>query len=240
MTIHSQHIAGALAFWETHRKRIVDAVGSNVVKYIDDFTSIPTDDTTGDPTAWTMTVVEAGTGDTLVSSGNAGNGTLLITTAGNEDDQANLQLKGESFKFEADKPMYFGARIQGISDVDQTDLFIGLAITDTDILGGVAERIGFESLDATAALSFVLEEATTQTTVAAIGTLADDTAVILEFYWDGAAIEVFVDGVSVSVPAITNLPNAEELRVSIQFQNGEAAANTCHVDWIRCIKFGRQ
>lgn len=241
MDLHSITILGALAFWEGHRKRIVDAIGGNVLKYIDDFLHIPVDDTTGDPTAWTMTVVEIGLGgDSTAASGNTGNGTLLLTTDNAENDGVNLQLKGEAFKLELLKPLYFGARIQGINDVDQTDLFIGLAITDTDILGGVTDRIGFESLDETAALSFVIEKDSTQTTATALATLADATAVIIEFFWDGTALEVFVDGVSVSTPAVTNLPDDEELRISVQFLTGEAVANTCAVDWIRCIKFGRQ
>lgn len=237
MSVHSSYIAGSLAFWQGHRKRIVDAIGTDVVKYIDDFVRADPDAAWDD---WTVTRVEGGAGESTIAAGDAGNGTMLLTTDAAENDGLNCQLLGESFKFETGKPLYFGARIQGINDVDQTDLFIGLAITDTDILGGVTDRIGFESLDETAALSFVIEKDNAQTTVSAIGTLVDATAVILEFFWDGAALEVFVDGVSVSVPAVTNLPNDEELRVSVHFLTGETTANTCHIDWIRCIKFGRQ
>lgn len=236
--IHSQHINGALAYWETHRKRIVDAIGSDVVKYIDDFVAGGGADTAWD--AWTVTRVEGGAGESTVTSGDTGNGTMLLTTDAAENDGLNLQLLGESFKLEAGKPLYFGARIQGINDVDQTDLFVGLAITDTDILGGVTDRIGFESVDGSAALDFVVEKDSTQTTAAAVATLADDTATVLEFYWDGAGLEVFVDGASVAAPAVTNLPGDEELRVSVQFLTGETTANTCAIDWIRCIKFGRQ
>lgn len=237
MSVHSSYIAGSLAFWQGHRKRIVDAIGTDVVKYIDDFVRANPDAAWDD---WTVTRVEGGAGESTIAAGDAGNGTMLLTTDAVENDGLNCQLLGESFKLETGKPLYFGARIQGINDVDQTDLFIGLAITDTDILGGVTDRIGFESADETAALSFVIEKDSTQTTVSAIGTLVDATAVILEFFWDGAALEVFVDGVSVSVPAITNLPDDEEMRVSVHFLTGETAANTCHIDWIRCIKFGRQ
>lgn len=236
--LHSRYINGALAFYSDHLKRIVDAIGNDVVKYIDDFVSVPGTDASLHP--WTVTLVETGAGETLVTAGNTGNGVLLITTDAAENDGANLQLGGESFKFEAGKPLYFGMRLQGINDVDQTDFFFGLAITDTDILGGVTDRIGFESLDGTAALSFCVEKDSTETTVSAIGTLADDTAMVMEFYWDGAGLEVFVDGVSVATPAVTNLPNDEELRISFQFLTGETTANTCAIDWVRCIKFGRQ
>jgi len=238
MTVHSQHINGCLAYWETHRKCILDAIGADVVKYVDDFVVLPGTDASFDP--WTVTLVEAGTGETTVTSGNAGNGTLLITTDDAENDGANLQLNGESFKLESGKPLYFGARVQSISDATQSDIFIGLAITDTDILGGVTDSIGFQKVDGSTDLTFVVNKNSTATTASGLKTLAASTAYILEFYWDGAGLEVFVDGVSVATPAITNLPDDEELRVSLQFLSGSAGAKTCHVDWIRCIKFGRQ
>lgn len=236
--VQSVRIAGALAFWETHRKRIVDAIGSGVVKFIDDFVVGGGGDANWD--AWTVTRVEAGAGESTVTSGDTGNGTMLLTTDAADNDGLNLQLLGETFKLEAAKPLYFGARIQSISDVTQSDFFIGLAITDTDILGGVTDSIGFQKVDASADLTFVVNKDSTATTVAGLKTLVNATAYILEFYWDGAALEVFVDGVSVATPSIANLPNDEELRVSVQFLAGEAVIKTCAIDWIRCIKFGRQ
>lgn len=236
--VHSRYVNGKFAFWETHRKRIIDAIGSDVVKYIDDFVYVPVDDTTGDPTAWTTTVVEAGASDTTVTSANVSGGALLITTDANENDGANLQLNGESFKLVSGVPLYFGARVK-MSDATQSDLFIGLAITDTDILGGVTDRIGFEKLDGSTDLKFMLEKDSTETLSAALATVANNTNLFLEFFYDGSGIEVFVDGVSVATPAVTNLPDDEELRVSLQFLAGSAGAKTCTVDFIRCIQFGR-
>lgn len=236
--IHSRHINGSLAYWEDHRKRIVDAVGSDVVKYIDDFVIGEGGDTAWD--SWTVTRVEAGAGESTITSGDTGNGTMLLTTDANEDDGLNCQLLGESFKLELAKPLYFGARVQSLSEATQSDLFIGLAITDTDILGGVTDSIGFQKVDGSADLTFVVNKNSTATTAAGLKTLAATTAYILEFYWDGAGLEVFVDGVSVAAPAVTNLPDDEELRVSVHFLAGSTTAKTCAIDWIRCIKFGRQ
>lgn len=238
MNLHSRRINGALAYYDGHLKRIVDAIGGDVVKYLNDFTGMPATEAALDE--WTVTLVEAGVGETTVTPGVAGNGVLLITTDAAENDGANLQLNGEAFKLEAGKPLYFGARIQSISDVTQSDLFIGLAITDTDILGGVTDRIGFESLDGSTALDFVVEKDSAETKVAGAATLANATAIIAEFYWDGAALEVLVNGVSVAAPALANLPDDEELTPTVQFLTGEAAAKTCGIDWIRCVKFGRQ
>ncbi len=236
--LHSRRIRGNLAYWDAHRKRLIDAIGADVVKYVDDFEHFPVDDTTGDPVAWTMTVVEAGAGNTTVASANAIGGAILITCAANENDGISLQLNGEAFELTSDQELYFGTKLQ-VNDADQSDLFVGLAITDTAIMAGVTDRIGFESLDATAALSFVLEKDSTQTTAAALGTILDATDITLEWYWNGSAIECFVDGASVSTPAVTNLPNDEGLRVSLEYLTGEAVANTAQVDWIRCIQIGR-
>lgn len=236
--LKAKRIKGNMAFYDAHHKRIIDAVGADVVKYIDDFVNVPVDDTTGDPTAWTCTMVEAGASNTTVASANISGGALLITTDANENDGANIQLNGESFKLTAGNPLYFGTRLK-VSEATESDLFIGLAITDTDILGGVTDRIGFEKLDGATALKFMLEKDSTETLSASIQTVAADTWYYLEFYYNGSTIEVFVDGVSVVTPAVTNLPDDEELRVSLQYLAGSAGAKTCAVDFIRCIQFGR-
>src|SRR4051812_40018379 len=109
MTIHSKHIAGALAFYDTHFKRIIDAIGPDVVKYIDDFVVGEGGDTAWD--SWTVTRVEAGAGESTITSGDTGNGTMLLTTDAADNDGLNCQLLGEAFKLELGKPLYFGARI---------------------------------------------------------------------------------------------------------------------------------
>ena len=236
-TVRSRQINGAIAWWEGHRKRIVDAIGSDVVKYVDDFVVGGVDASWDN--RWTVTRVETGGGESTITSGDTGNGTMLLTTDAAENDGLNCQLLGESFKLVAGVPLYFGARVQTLSDATQSDLFLGLAITDTDILGGVTDAIGFRKVDGSADLTFVLTKNSVTTTAAGLATLAAATAYVLEFYWDGN-IQIFVNGASVSVPAITNLPDDEELRVSVQFLTGEAVAKTCAIDWMRVFKFGRQ
>ena len=95
--VHSHWVRGALVYYQTHLKRMVDAVGSDVVKYIDDFVSFPVDDTTGDPLAWTATMVEGGTGDSTVASTDASGGAILLTTDDDDNDGVTIQLNGESF-----------------------------------------------------------------------------------------------------------------------------------------------
>lgn len=221
-----------------HEKRILDAHGPDVIKYIDDFVHIPVDDTTGDPTAWTTTVVEAGTGDSTATSANIAGGGLLLTTAANENDGINLQLNGESFELSGSATHFYAGIRFKINDVTQTDFFAGLAITDTDILGGVTDRIGFQSLDGSTDIKAMVEKDSTETLSDAIGTLVDDTWHIAEMYYDGSSIEVFFDGVSAGTLAVTNLPDDEELRPSIHFLTGEAVANTMTIDWMRFVQIG--
>jgi hypothetical protein len=237
MTVNSRYINGALAYYDGHRKRIIDAIGGDVVKYVNDFVALHGTDATLDE--WTITLVEAGASESTVTAGVGGNGGLLITTDANEDDGVNMQLKGEAFKFEVDKPLYFGAKLK-MSEATQSDIFIGLAITDTTILGGVTDSIGFLKADGSTALSFDVNKDSTATNTAAVHTVVADTAFIAEFYWDGSTLEAFINGVSVATPVTTNLPNDEELTPSIHFLAGATVAKTCEIDWIRVIKFGRQ
>jgi hypothetical protein len=236
--VHSRRIRGAYVHWSTYLKRILDAVGENVVSYNEDFVNFPTDDTTGDPTAWTTTVVEAGGGNTTFVSTDASGGKALITCAANEDDGGNYQLNGESFETTSDQDLYFGTKL-AINDADQTDLFIGLAVTDTTLLGGVADGIYFESVDGAATISTVTEASSSETQNDSVGTLVDDTEIELEFYYDGTAgnVEFYINGSLVKTHT-TTIP-ATQMRVSIHFLTGEAVANTLTIDWIRCIQIGR-
>lgn len=241
-SVHSDWRKGALVMWDTHRKRIVDAFGANVFKFLDDFTAVPVDDTTGNPTEWTLTLVEAGAGESTLTQIDAAGGQLRIAADANDNDGVNAQLNGESFGLLASgRILYFGAFGVKLSEATQSDLFLGLAVTDTDILGGVTDRIGFEKLDGSTALKFMLEKDSTETLSASVLTVADGVAFDIEFYLDETGVvEFFVNGASAGKPAVTNLPNDELLRVSWQFLSGAAGAGkTCDVDAIRVVQIGR-
>jgi hypothetical protein len=231
-----RRIGGNLVLWDTHRKRLVDAWGADVIKYIDDFVGGAAIDTAFD-NAWTVTRVEAGAGESTVALTDGVGGELLITTDAAENDGINMQLIGESFKLISTNTVYFGIRLK-CSATTQNDFFVGLAITDTDILGGVTDRIGFEKLDGVTAVKAMLEKDSTETLSGTLATL-DTSYHIYEFYFDSTGVEFFIDGVSVSTPVLTNLPNDEELRVSVHALAGEAVAKTFNIDWIRCIQIGR-
>jgi len=231
--VHSQWWNGNLVYYDTHRMRWLDAIGPNVVKFIDHFTRLPVDDTTGDPTEFTMTVVEVGTGDSTVALDTTEGGIMLITTAANEDDGVNLQLKGEAYKMESVKPCYFGLRMK-LSEATQSDFLAGLCITDTTLLGGLTDGVYFRKVDASTDISMVAEKNSTET--ANVDATADTSFHIYEFLYDGnGTIYPFIDGAQ-GTAITTNIPDDEALTPSIHFLTGADSAETMSVDWLRAIQ----
>lgn len=241
--IRQQFVQGSLVFRDDiHNKRWVDAIGQNVVKYVNDFTSGPGTDAGFDSMGeWTITRVEAGAGESTITRVDGVGGLLRITSDAADNDGVNMQLIGESFRLTTARQLYFGCFGLTLSEATQSDFFVGLAITDTDILGGVTDRIGFEKLDASTAIGMMVEKDSTETKSSSLATAAAATAVDLEFFWDGptSELQVFVNGASVTAPAVTNLPDDEELRLTLQYLAGSAAVTTCDFDLIRVIQIGR-
>lgn len=220
----------------THRW--YDAFGSGVVKQIEDFATIASDDTTGDPTEWEVTVVEAGAGDSTAVVTDRVGGALLITAAANEDDGWSMQLgaaAGESILLDGNYPLYCGIRL-AINDVDQTDVLFGVAVTDTAILGGVTDGIYFRSVDGSAVMNFVTEKNSVESETGMV-TMVDDTYVTLEFLFDGVKVTAYANGVEITSTSSlgATFPDDEELRLSLEFLTGEAVANTCTVEWLRMV-----
>lgn len=187
------------------------------------------------PAGWEVTAV----GKSVLSLLDGSGGKARITTGALENDGINALRLPEIFELTSDQHLYFGAFGVTINDVTQSDFFIGLAVRDTAILGGVTDRVGFQSLDGSTDLKAMLEKNSTETLTAALHTLVDATALDLEFYWDGSTIEFFVNGASVATPAVTNLPNDEALMIAWEFLTGEAAAQTFDFDKLVCIQIGR-
>lgn len=177
---------------------------------------------------WTITEVGSGTRALTDVDGGA----LLITNAAADNDGNFLQKKGESFKFETGKRLYFEARFK-VSDATQSDIIMGLQITDTSPLD-VTDGIFFQKDDGDAHLDFHVEKNNTATDSTAIADLADNTWVTVAFYYDGvnSYIQVLVDDVVVAKPVLTNVVDDEELTVSFGIQNGEGVAKTMTVDYI--------
>lgn len=230
--LHSRWHNGNLLFYDTYMHRLVDAVGADVFKWNLDTVYLPVDDTTTDPVGYTMTVVETGGGDSLVALTD---GKFVLTTDAAEDDGINLQLKGEAFDLADNNLVYYGIKFR-VSDATQSDFIVGLCITNTALLGGMTDGVYFRKVDGSTDVKLVLEKNSTETESAAIATAADATDMVLEFVFDGANIDSWVNGVQQTRLAQTNLPDDEQLTPSIHFLTGAAAAKTMSVAWARAIQ----
>lgn len=228
---------------ETDTWRWYDAFGPNVTKYLQEFNGAnwQVDDTTHDPSPnWTCNITE-GAGTTKTDLTDVAGGALLITTGTNEDDGMQMQLgheadgNGESVDLSGSYPLYLSARFK-VEDADQTDVLVGFCVTDTDCLGGVTDGIYFRSVDASATLYFVTEKDSTESATS-VATLADDTYVRVEFYYDGDTVSVYVDGALVTTVAdsAATFPNNELLRLTLEFLTGEGNANTLTMTHLRYI-----
>jgi len=181
---------------------------------------------------WTVTETQAGATQALTDGDG---GLLLITNTAADDDLVALQKVGESYRFASGKELFFEARLK-VSDATQSDVVIGLQITDTTPLD-VSDGVFFIKADGSTSVSLLVEKNGTATTTSSVATMANDTFISLGFYYDGASsIQYFVNGVVKGTSVTTNLPDDEDMTVSIALQNGEAVAKTMTVDYVFVAK----
>src|SRR3990167_10623763 len=93
---------------------------------------------------WTITTVETGAATEALGA-DALNGTLVLTNGTADNDSDSLQLNEETFALAAGKQLWFETKVQ-LSDATDSDLFIGLGITDTSPLA-TTDRVGFQKDD---------------------------------------------------------------------------------------------
>ena len=181
---------------------------------------------------WTVTETDSGATQALTDGDG---GLLLVTNTAADNDLVGIQKKGESFRFASGKKLFFEARFK-VSDATQSDLAIGLQITDTTPLD-ITDGGFFIKADGSTSVSFSVEKNNTATTTTAVATMADDTFITLGFNYDGGSVmEYCVNGVVAGTSVTTNLPDDEDLAISFALQNGEAVAKTMTVDYIFVAK----
>ncbi len=227
---------------DRYPNRWLDAFGPDVIKWLGELNQ-GMDGSTGDANDFTTTVTEAGGGGTSDTAKSTTEGQLFLLTTDNLDyDGLNLQLKGESYKIEAGMPVYFGIKFE-IDDVDKTDMFFGLAETDTTLMavaGAHAIALGgdgafFSSITEGAVVNFKTYDGGAETNSARADTaLVDDTAMILEFYYDGAVLHGYQNGELVGT-FTAGLPNTE-ITLSLNFRTGEGTAQNLQIYWLRAIQ----
>lgn len=191
---------------------------------------------------WQVTLTNTTLATVIIA--DADGGVLQVTNTAADDDAAFFQWKGwsaatdvaETWKWAANKKMWFKARFK-VSDATQSDLVIGLQITDTTPLA-VTDGLYFLKADGSATLNFLATKNSTSTTVAT-ATMANDTFLTVGFNWDSdlAKLNVFANDAPVgSITSTANIVDDEELAVSFGIQNGEAVAKVLSLDYIFVAK----
>ena len=188
-------------------------------------------------TDWTITSTDGGSdsGEVIQATSSAG-GALIITTNDADNDSEELQLKGEAFKLSTSKRAYFSTRFK-LSDATQSDMLIGLTITDTTAITAVSDGVFFSKDDGDTDLDFRVEKDGTETATAAVATVADDTFITATFFIDPDRDAVYysINNAEPVKVVNTNLPDDEELTVTIAVRAGAAAAKSLVVDYVTAI-----
>ena len=188
---------------------------------------------------YTITTTEAGSGNASEEITSGAGGQLLITNDNADNDLDFFQLKGESFKWDSSKRMFFSARFK-TNDATQSEIVMGLQITDTTPLD-VTDGIFFLKIDGDTQPDLIIEKDNSSSlSVVEMDAMEDDTFVTLSFEYDpldvatgGAVFRAYQDNVQVGeITGTTNAPDDEELTISFGIQNGEAAAKTLTIDFI--------
>lgn len=213
--------------------RILDSWG-----YVSKFlptAGTPTDDTTGEPSAWVNT--ETGT-NTWVNSATYGE-LYTITTGATEYNGYSSQVKGTAFKVVSGQPFYVGAKLK-LSEATQKDFLFGICGTDTTLTAAssahaIAVSAGglfFAKIDGSTAIGAYSYLAGAETNSATVGTTMDtdyhfyeivsEDGETVKFYFDGDLVACFSSGMP-----------TEALTVSLSYRAGSAAAGTLSVKDLR-------
>lgn len=188
---------------------------------------------------WVITSTEAGgsTNSTIAISQAGDCGTLVITPGITENDSEVLQQSNdggttvqEPWRLDAGKKLWCEIDVS-LADADQQDVFVGLNISDTTPLT-TTDRVGFQINDEDASILCKTEKDSTETSTDSGKDASDATTVKLGFRWDGVSkVDFFVDRAKVATHT-TNIPDDENLAITLYNATGEGAANALTVDKI--------
>jgi hypothetical protein len=192
-----------------------------------------------------MTIVATGAGESTAVITDHPTGALLITTDALENDGVNMQLgasQGTCVDLNGDHPLYLGTSFV-INDVDQTDIFVGVGVTDGDWSAGITDGMYFRSEDESADLYFVTEADSVENATL-VATMEDDTRIVCEFLYmaypdTGPQVRAFINGNEISaartLATAATFPDDELLRLTVEFLTGEDVVNTCILEALHMI-----
>tara|TARA_R100001244_G_scaffold103178_1_gene76777 strand:- start:1036 stop:1725 length:690 start_codon:yes stop_codon:yes gene_type:complete len=196
--------------------------------YFDDFDILPI------AANYTLTAISGGSGTSAITSQDVDGGVARITTAANDLDGITAQVIKETFLMEVGKKTWIKARFS-VGDAIQSAMIIGLHSTDTTPRDATM-RFFFETVDASAAMYFNIDDNTTDTDSSTVTTLADDTFVTVGAYYDGAGnVKLFANDSLVTTMTSVGIPGAE-MAVGFGYWNGAAGAETTDIDYILVAK----
>ena len=181
---------------------------------------------------WTITSVDTDSDSAVVRAlaGDELYGALVITTNNNAADSESLQLDEETWKLVPGKKLWCEFRFK-VNDADQVDCFLGLAITDTTPLDAT-DRIGFRITDESGSIAMQATKNSETTSEDTEIDAADNDYVIVGFRYDGSSQVDYYVNKDKKGSITTNLPDDENLAITLHLKNGEAAAQSLTVDYI--------
>lgn len=221
---------------------LLAAVATNPENYIyfrDDFFQFDADDD------WVVTNATAGTADLIDGAG----GWLEVDSASTTADQgAQVQLKIEPFELEADKDLWFEARVRVTDSIDNCQFFVGLSVLDTTAIASgaisAADYIGFYqgAAEIAAGAGNVRLQANSGGTAVAGSDIAvtDGTFINLGFKVTGVtSAQAYVNGVATGDPiSLTGTDNLPTGLMSPTFvcQTEGTTDPVMVVDWVKILK----
>ena len=202
-------------------QQMAQADPTKYVNFMDDFLTY---------TAASWTVTEVGAGGTQALTTGA-NGLLLVTTDVLDNDNVNMQLLANAYRFVSGKRTFYKARFK-VSDATQTDLVFGLISTNTDVITSVVDGTFFRKDDGDTNIDFVSFKDSAGTTSTALATITSDTYLELGFYFDGTDYYIYKDGTQIGHTIDPVFCDNEDLRITFAIQAGSAGAKNMTVDYI--------
>jgi hypothetical protein len=197
----------------------------DIIEYMNDFL------VAGDYSASDWVVTETDSSATQAIAADVVGGALALVNSSTDDHVNQLQSAEEWFGLSPGKQAWFEIRVK-CEKATQSEFFVGFCTTDTDIWTATTDSVGFRKVDATASLTSLTEDNTTETTNT-VATVVADTYMVLGFHYDGAGkVKFFVDR-SLAATHTTHIETTNNLALTISLKNGEGSSTTTlTVDYI--------